>query len=157
MFRFFVTCARGTEGALRREIAGLRIAGAKGDRGGVWFEGPLAMGMSVCLEARVAVRVLLEVGAFEARDAQALYDGARAVPWGDWLTAKSTLAVHASVRDTPAITHSGFAALKVKDTVRSFKDIVEGKCDDIPEQAFYMQGGLDDVRARHEQMKKEAA
>ena len=117
MFRFFVTCARGTEGALRREIAGLRIAGAKGDRGGVWFEGPLAMGMSVCLEARVAVRVLLEVGAFEARDAQALYDGARAVPWGDWLTAKSTLAVHASVRDTPAITHSGFAALKVKDAI----------------------------------------
>jgi putative N6-adenine-specific DNA methylase len=117
VFRFFVTCARGTEGALRREIAGLRIAGAKGDRGGVWFEGPLAMGMSVCLEARVAVRVLLEVGAFEARDAQALYDGARAVPWGDWLTAKSTLAVHASVRDTPAITHSGFAALKVKDAI----------------------------------------
>jgi len=115
--RFFVTCARGTEGALRREIAALRIAGAKGDRGGVWFEGPLAMGMSVCLEARVAVRVLLEVGAFEARDAQALYDGARAVPWGDWLTAKSTLAVHASVRDTPAITHSGFAALKVKDAI----------------------------------------
>jgi putative N6-adenine-specific DNA methylase len=115
--RFFVTCARGTEGALRREIAALRIAGAKGDRGGVWFEGPLAMGMSVCLEARVAVRVLLEIGAFEARDAQALYDGTRAVAWGDWITAKSTLAVHASVRDTPAITHSGFAALKVKDAI----------------------------------------
>lgn len=117
MFRFFVTCARGTEGALRREIAALRIAGAKGDRGGVWFEGPLAMGMSVCLHARVAVRVLLEVGTFEAPDAAALYAGARAVPWGDWLTAKSTLAVHASVKDTPAITHSGFAALKVKDAV----------------------------------------
>jgi putative N6-adenine-specific DNA methylase len=117
VFRFFVTCARGTEGALRREIAGLRIAGAKGDRGGVWFEGPLAMGMSVCLEARVAVRVLLEVGTFEARDAQALYDGARAVAWGDWISTKSTLAVHASVRDTPALTHSGFAALKVKDAI----------------------------------------
>jgi F-type H+-transporting ATPase subunit beta len=47
--------------------------------------------------------------------------------------------------------------VEVKDTVRSFKEIVDGKCDDIPEQAFYMQGGLDDVRARHEQMKKEAA
>ena len=31
--------------------------------------------------------------------------------------------------------------------MRSFKEIVDGKCDDIPEQAFYMQGGLDDVRA----------
>src|SRR5262252_918238 len=47
--------------------------------------------------------------------------------------------------------------VEVKDTVHSFKEIVDGKCDDIPEQAFYMQGGLDDVRAKHEQMKKEAA
>jgi F-type H+-transporting ATPase subunit beta len=46
--------------------------------------------------------------------------------------------------------------VEIKDTVRSFKEIVDGKCDDIPEQAFYMQGGLDDVRARHEQLKKEA-
>src|SRR3954464_13092192 len=47
--------------------------------------------------------------------------------------------------------------VEVKDTVRSFKEIVDGKCDDIPEQAFYMQGGLDDVRAKAEQLKKEAA
>ncbi len=47
--------------------------------------------------------------------------------------------------------------VEIKDTVRSFKEIVDGKCDDLPEQAFYMQGGLDDVRARAEQMKKEAA
>ncbi|HVZ86285.1 MAG TPA: F0F1 ATP synthase subunit beta [Polyangia bacterium] len=46
--------------------------------------------------------------------------------------------------------------VEVKDTVRSFKEIVDGKCDDLPEQAFYMQGGLDDVRARAEQMKKDA-
>ena len=32
---------------------------------------------------------------------------------------------------------------------RGFKEIVEGKHDDLPEQAFYMEGGLDDVpRAR---------
>src|SRR6516162_8015772 len=47
--------------------------------------------------------------------------------------------------------------VEIKDTVRSFKEIVDGKCDDLPEQAFYMQGGLDDVRAKAEQMKKEAA
>ena len=116
-FRFFVTCARGTEGALRREIAAMRIAGAKGDHGGVGFEGPLEMGMRVCLRARVAVRVLMQLAAFDAPDAAALYDGARAVAWRDWLTDKSTLSVHGSVRDTPTMTHSGFAALKVKDAV----------------------------------------
>ena len=40
---------------------------------------------------------------------------------------------------------------------RGFKEIVDGKCDDIPEQAFYMKGGLDDVRATAEQMAKEAS
>jgi putative N6-adenine-specific DNA methylase len=116
-FRFFVTCARGTEGALRREIAAMRIAGAKGDQGGVWFEGPLTMGMAVCLRARVAVRVLMKLAEWNAPDGPALYAGARAVAWRDWLTDRSTLSVHGSVRDTPALTHSGFVALKVKDAV----------------------------------------
>src|SRR5438309_8308 len=52
-FRFFVTCARGTEGALRRELVGLRIGSPKGDAGGVGFEGPLRMAMAVCLYSRV--------------------------------------------------------------------------------------------------------
>ena len=116
-FRFFVTAARGTEGALKREIAAMRIAGAKGDHGGVRFEGPLVMGMRVCLYARTAVRVLLQLDDIEAHDGQSLYDRARAIRWNDWLTSRSTLSVHGSVRDTPGLTHSGFAALKVKDAV----------------------------------------
>ena len=46
---------------------------------------------------------------------------------------------------------------KIADTIRSFKEVVEGKHDDIPEQAFYMMGGLDDVREKHERMQKENA
>ncbi|HVZ73231.1 MAG TPA: F0F1 ATP synthase subunit beta [Polyangia bacterium] len=46
--------------------------------------------------------------------------------------------------------------VEIKDTVASFKEIVDGKCDDLPEQAFYMQGGIDDVRAKAEQLKKES-
>jgi F-type H+-transporting ATPase subunit beta len=34
----------------------------------------------------------------------------------------------------------------IKDTVTSFKDILEGKADDLPEQAFFLAGTLDDVR-----------
>ena len=32
-----------------------------------------------------------------------------------------------------------------EDTVRGFKEILEGKHDDKPEQAFYMKGGIDEV------------
>ena len=44
--------------------------------------------------------------------------------------------------------------VKLADTIRSFKEIVDGKHDDIPEQAFYMQGTIDDVLERAEAMKK---
>src|SRR5690606_9719066 len=42
--------------------------------------------------------------------------------------------------------------VKVEDTVRSFKEIVDGKCDDLPEQAIYMKGTIEDVRQRAEEM-----
>jgi F-type H+-transporting ATPase subunit beta len=43
--------------------------------------------------------------------------------------------------------------VKVADTIRGFKEIVEGKHDDIPEQAFYMLGGIEEVLERAEKMK----
>src|SRR5579862_8486106 len=46
------------------------------------------------------------------------------------------------------------AYVKVADTVRSFKEIIEGKHDDIPEQAFYLKGGIEDVLAAAEKMKQ---
>ena len=38
--------------------------------------------------------------------------------------------------------------VEIKDTVRSFKEICEGKHDELPEQAFYMTGGIDEVIER---------
>jgi F-type H+/Na+-transporting ATPase subunit beta len=43
--------------------------------------------------------------------------------------------------------------VKLEDTVRSFKEIVEGKHDQLPEQAFYMQGTIDDVLEAAEKLK----
>ena len=47
--------------------------------------------------------------------------------------------------------------VKVADTVKGFREIVEGKHDDIPEQAFYMVGTIDEVLQRAEKMKSSAA
>src|SRR6478735_1266776 len=43
--------------------------------------------------------------------------------------------------------------VKIEDTVRSFREIVEGKYDEVPEQAFYMVGTIDEVLAKAEKMK----
>lgn len=40
------------------------------------------------------------------------------------------------------------AYVKIEDTVRGFKEITEGKHDDIPEQAFYMVGTIEQAREK---------
>jgi F-type H+-transporting ATPase subunit beta len=47
--------------------------------------------------------------------------------------------------------------VKIADTVAGFKEIVDGKCDEMPEQAFYMVGTMEEARQRAEQMTKSAA
>jgi F-type H+/Na+-transporting ATPase subunit beta len=44
-----------------------------------------------------------------------------------------------------------------QDTVRSFREILDGSVDDLPEQAFYMVGDIDQVRAKAAQMSGEPA
>ena len=46
------------------------------------------------------------------------------------------------------------AYVPLKDTVRGFREILDGNCDDLPEQAFMMAGTIEDVRARAEKMEK---
>ncbi|MGC2164163.1 MAG: F0F1 ATP synthase subunit beta [Silvibacterium sp.] len=48
------------------------------------------------------------------------------------------------------------AYCKIADTVRSFKEVIEGKHDDVPEQAFYMKGTIDEVLEAAEKMKATA-
>ena len=49
------------------------------------------------------------------------------------------------------------AYVKVADTVRSFKEIIEGKHDDVPEQAFYMKGAIEEVKLPAKGNEKEIA
>ena len=47
--------------------------------------------------------------------------------------------------------------VKIADTIKGFREIVEGKHDDVPEQAFFNQGTIEDVVQRAAQMRGEAA
>ncbi|MFN2572711.1 MAG: F0F1 ATP synthase subunit beta [Gemmatimonadales bacterium] len=42
--------------------------------------------------------------------------------------------------------------VKLEDTIASFERVVSGEFDQLPEQAFYMQGGIDDVMAQSKKM-----
>ena len=42
--------------------------------------------------------------------------------------------------------------VSLKDTIRSFKAILDGEVDDLPEQAFHMVGDIDDVKEKAKDM-----
>jgi F-type H+-transporting ATPase subunit beta len=43
----------------------------------------------------------------------------------------------------------------IQETIRSFREVAEGKYDEIPEQAFYMVGGIEEVLEKAEKMQQE--
>ena len=53
-----------------------------------------------------------------------------------------------------AFTNMPGVYVKIEDTIRGFKEICEGKHDDLPEQAFMMAGSIEDVVANAEERAK---
>lgn len=47
--------------------------------------------------------------------------------------------------------------VKIQDTLGGFKEIIEGKYDDLPEQAFYMVGGIEEVIEKAKQIRGETS
>jgi 23S rRNA (guanine2445-N2)-methyltransferase / 23S rRNA (guanine2069-N7)-methyltransferase len=112
----FATTARGTEELLAEELTELGARRVRQDRGGVRFLANLDEALRISLWTRIAMRILLPLGEADAPGAEGLYEAARAVAWEDYLTPRTTFAVEATLRDSQ-VTHSGFAALKVKDAL----------------------------------------
>jgi 23S rRNA (guanine2445-N2)-methyltransferase / 23S rRNA (guanine2069-N7)-methyltransferase len=113
---FFATAARGTEVILARELEALGAKKVRQDRGGVRFSANVREALGICFHTRVAMRVLLPMGEAEAKGAEGLYEATKAIAWEEHLTARSTFAVDATLKDSEH-THSGFVALKVKDAI----------------------------------------
>src|SRR4029079_12207553 len=106
-------------GAAELAAAELEACGAtelKVTRGGVACEATLEQAYRACLWSRVASRVLLQIANFDPPTPEALYDGARGVDWSAHLRVDGTLAVDCTSTRS-AITHTQFAALKVKDAM----------------------------------------
>jgi F-type H+-transporting ATPase subunit beta len=48
------------------------------------------------------------------------------------------------------------AYVKIEDTIKGFREILDGKCDDLPEQAFFMCGGIEEVREKAQKIAENA-
>lgn len=113
---FFVTCAPGLEPTLHAEVRALRLGRVEQQVGGVRFEGPLTDAWRANLHLRTAVRVLLRVSRFEARDADQLYRAVQEIDWSRFLGASGSFVVDAQSSES-ALDHTLFIEQRVKDAV----------------------------------------
>jgi putative N6-adenine-specific DNA methylase len=114
--RYFATCGRGIEPMLAEELVQLGAGDVTAGRGGVSFTGPRALLYRANLWLRTAVRILWPILEAPVTSPDELYEAVRSVDWQRFLTPEHTLAVDCNVRDSN-ITHSKYAALRVKDAV----------------------------------------
>ncbi|MGN0038298.1 MAG: bifunctional 23S rRNA (guanine(2069)-N(7))-methyltransferase RlmK/23S rRNA (guanine(2445)-N(2))-methyltransferase RlmL [Coriobacteriales bacterium] len=113
---FFATCSRGFEKVLGDELRAAGVHGVRPLKAGVAFQGGPEDAYRALLWSRVASRVLLTLARIDARDADALYEGVKAIPWEEHVPAEGTIAIDARgtngrLRDTR------FTALRSKDAV----------------------------------------
>lgn len=47
--------------------------------------------------------------------------------------------------------------VELEDTIKGFSELLKGNCDDLPEMAFYMVGGLEEVRSKAVEMAKQVS
>ena len=113
---FFATAPKGMTDLLAVELRDLGAPDVSETRGGVRFQGDLAVAYRACLWSRIATRILLPLTEFAAPSAEALYEGARGLDWSAHLDASRTLAIDAHVSSS-AVTHSHYAALRIKDAI----------------------------------------
>ncbi len=113
---FFATAALGLEPLLATELEELGAAEVKQERAGVRFAGELEIAYKACLWSRLASRILLPLGSFEALEPDQLYDGVLKIDWSEHLSVENTLAVDCTLVSSK-INHTRYGALRVKDAV----------------------------------------
>ncbi|GAB2590621.1 bifunctional 23S rRNA (guanine(2069)-N(7))-methyltransferase RlmK/23S rRNA (guanine(2445)-N(2))-methyltransferase RlmL [Nitrincola alkalisediminis] len=113
---YFVTCPKGLEALLLDEINALGAISAKQTVAGVACEGDKTLGYRLCLESRLASRVLLRLAEAPAATPDALYDLVQSIDWLELMRPSGTLSVDFNGR-SDAINNTHFGALKVKDAI----------------------------------------
>lgn len=114
--KFFVTAPLGVERALADELVELGVGRVRAVVGGVELSGRWEDAFRVCIESRIALRVLYPLADAPCRGERDLYDAARELSWEKYLTARTTMAVSA-VGVAPGLDNTMFVAQRTKDAM----------------------------------------
>ncbi len=114
--QFFVTCAKGVEDLVEKELQQLGINQTKNHVGGVAFSGELEDAYRACLWLRVASRVLLQLSEFEILTDDDLYREVISIDWSEHFSAENTLAIDCFSSHSE-VNNSHYATMRIKDAI----------------------------------------
>ncbi|WP_438962518.1 THUMP domain-containing class I SAM-dependent RNA methyltransferase [Nonlabens sp.] len=115
-FKMIAKTLFGLEEVLEKELRQLGAMHIKPGVRMVSFEGDLGFMYKANMMLRTAIRILVPIHSFRARNEVDLYDGIYQMDWSQYLTAHDTLAVHGTVA-SQYFNHSQYVALKTKDAI----------------------------------------
>ncbi|MDE7180671.1 MAG: RNA methyltransferase [Muribaculaceae bacterium] len=116
VFSMVAKTFQGLEDVLRDELISLGAENVEIGRRMVSFEGDLELMYKANLCCRTALRILVPIEKFTARDSDELYDIVREIDWSRYMTPKTTFAIEATV-NSGVFTHSRFVTYRVKDAI----------------------------------------
>jgi putative N6-adenine-specific DNA methylase len=121
--QFLIKTLAGLEPVLEKELIKIGMSNIQVLTRGFACEGDMAMMYRANYTLRTALRILIPVHEFRARNEMELYEGIRQVKWSDYMHVTQTLAVDAVCRSL-VFTNSHYVALKTKDAiVDQFRDL----------------------------------
>lgn len=112
--RYFIVAAPALVAFVQQEVQQYGGQNLKPLSGGVLCEGDLALGYRLCLHARFASRVLLQLATVPAKDGDTLYQACRDFPWEQHITADASFAIRFN-GESAAFRHNHYGALRIKD------------------------------------------
>ncbi|MFA5689020.1 MAG: THUMP domain-containing protein [Kiritimatiellales bacterium] len=115
--QYFAQIAAGFEEITEAELRELGAKDVKPAFRGIHFEASAENLYRIIYTSRLIVRVLAPLVTFDCHSDRYLYQTALKIEWNKFISPRNTFAVNASTSNTPALNHSQYAALKVKDAV----------------------------------------
>jgi 23S rRNA (guanine2445-N2)-methyltransferase / 23S rRNA (guanine2069-N7)-methyltransferase len=116
-YQMVASCAAGLESLVAKEAEVFKGKEIVVEKGAVAWRGDLASGYLACLWSRYSSRIFLQIDEFTARDAESIYQNCMEIDWRQHLDCNTSFAVDCTLSEKSSVSHSRYAALKVKDAI----------------------------------------
>lgn len=125
-FTMLAKTFKGLEQVLAQELTELGANDIQIQRRAVSFTGDKALLYRANFCLRTAIRVLVPISTFRAKDADAVYEHAKQVDWSQYMTVTTGFAIDATVY-SETFRHSKYVTYRVKDAIADYWNEREGK------------------------------